>query len=281
MTALLFFALPLIHSHLFAHAASTVPPTTRRQIKVLTMIPSDDDYDNYDENYSSPPEVVRASVRPPLMATRPKPCQHDACSENQEPCERLSADTGCLCPGRSGGDVAPHAPRIHLLLPITEGENAGKVEVRWCAPSSVVSSYRVIVEGRRDGTLRFGDSSRRGLIGALEGGVKVCVQAVNNAGESSPSQFSCRRFEDTEFSSHNLLALIICGGVAFILVLVAVAVILRRCQKRQKAKRHSADGLGNPSYSTEGALQFKPASENKTLGLSDKEKFSLPTEKVV
>lgn len=250
LTALLFFALPLIHSHLFAHAATTSPPTTRRWIKFLTIGGSYDDYgDEYEDSYSSPPKLVASSVKTSLFATRPRLCQYDPCSESQGSCERFAADTGCLCPGMSGGDVPPHAPRIQALSPITGGENVGKVEVQWCAPSSVVSSYRVIVEGRGEDTLEFGDASRRGLAGSLEVGTKVCVQAVNEAGGSSPTEFSCRRYNPTK--DHLLLTLVIGGGVAFILLLVIVAVILCKCQKSQKAKRNRNPERqrteGNPS----------------------------------
>ncbi|CAG5990430.1 unnamed protein product [Menidia menidia] len=97
----------------------------------------------------------------------------------------------------SGSDEPPHAPRIRALLPATEGENTGEIQVQWCAPSSSVSSYKVVVEGREGDALEFGEAVRQGLVGALEVGTKVCVEAVNAAGPSSPSEFSCKRTEGT------------------------------------------------------------------------------------
>lgn len=277
LTAFLLLALPLIHSH----ASTTSPPTTRRRIKFMTIGGSFDDYmDEYDDDYSSPPKVVAYSLKTPLLATRPKLCPYDPCAESQAPCERLAADVGCLCPGRSGGDEPPHAPRIQALLPVAEGENVGKVEVQWCAPSSVVSSYRVVVEGRADGTLEFGDASRRGLMGSLEAGTKVCVQAVNNAGESSPSDFSCRRYDHTDPFNNKLLIWIIAGGVAFLFLLI-LAVILCKCQKHQRAKRQRTEGLKETCSTVSDTVHFNPAIQNKPLGFSHKQTFALQTEKVV
>ncbi|XP_078116633.1 LRRN4 C-terminal-like protein [Sander vitreus] len=252
LAALLLFlsASPLHHSHLSTHAASTFPPTTRPPIIFMTALGSDDDYDDdYLDNYSSPPKVVHA-VKTTLLQREAQPCQYNPCLENQEPCEQISAKTGCLCPGVSGVDEPPHAPIIQVLRPISEGDDRGKMEVQWCAPSSVVSGYRVVIEGSE--ALEFGEVSRRGLVGSLEVGTKVCVEAVNSAGHSPTSEFSCKRYTPPESSEHKLFAGIIGGGVALLLLIIA-AVILWNHQMRKKAKRDSADGLGNPSY-TVGTL---------------------------
>ncbi|XP_068571021.1 LRRN4 C-terminal-like protein [Cebidichthys violaceus] len=247
-------ASPLLHSHLFTHATSTSAPATRGRIKFITGLNSDDNYeDDYhdNDNHSTPPEVVD-SVKTTILQGMPQLCQYNPCLENQEPCNQISERTGCLCPGISGADNPPHAPRIQVLQPISEGDDRGKIEVQWCAPSSVVSGYRVVIEGSE--TLEFEEISRRGLVVSLEVGTKVCVEAVNSAGHSTPSDFSCKRYNPPESSDHNLLAGVIGGGVSLLLLLIIAAVILWKYQMRKKAKRDSADGLGNPSYSTEGTL---------------------------
>ncbi|XP_068596917.1 LRRN4 C-terminal-like protein [Brachionichthys hirsutus] len=252
---LLFFlsASPFLHSHLFTYAASTSPPITRPRIIFFTDVGSDDDDgDEYSDNHSSHPEML--SPMTTKLNRRSQLCQYNPCLENQEPCAQMSDRTGCLCPGVSGADVLPHAPRIHSLQPITEGENRGKVEVQWCAPSSVVSEYRVVIQETEQDALEFQAPSRKGFIESLEPGVKVCVEAVNNAGRSLPSEFSCRRYSALDSSDHKLLAGIIGGGVALLLLLIMAAVILWKYQMYKKAKRESSDGLGNPSYSTEGTL---------------------------
>ncbi len=255
LTVLLLFVSvsPLLHSHLFTHAASTSPPVTRHRILYITGLGGDYDDDDDAEDYSSPPEVL-TPVRTTLQQLEKQLCHYNPCLENQEPCAQVSKKTGCLCPGVSGDDAPPLAPRIKALQPISTGEDRGKVEVQWCAPSSVVSRYRVVIQGSEGDAREFQADSRRGLVGSLEAGTKVCVEAVNNAGHSIPSDFSCERYNPPDSSDHDMLAVIIGGGVALLLLLIIGFVILWRYQVYRRAKRDSTDGLGNPSYSTEGTL---------------------------
>ncbi|XP_034544977.1 LRRN4 C-terminal-like protein [Notolabrus celidotus] len=250
LTALLLFlcASPALHIHLFTNAASTSPPVTRSRIKYTDFGP-----DDYDEDISSP-DVVSQSRTTVLQHKPQQPCKYDACSEKQEPCEILAERNGCLCPGISRADEPPHAPRIHALKPVSAGADRGKIEIQWCAPSSVVSRYRVVIEGSEGDSMEFKDVSRRGVIRSVEVGTKVCVEAVNKAGSSSPSEFSCMRFDHSESSDRKLLAGVIGGGVALLLILIIAAVILWKYKMHKKAKGDSTDGLGNPSYSTEGTL---------------------------
>ncbi|XP_039976146.1 LRRN4 C-terminal-like protein [Xiphias gladius] len=245
-------ASPLPSSHLFGHAASTSPPITRPRIVFMTRGASDDDYDDdYFDTHSSTTEVW-TPVKITHLHQRPQLCQYNPCLENQQPCTHLSQQTGCLCPGLSGANEPPHAPIINALLPVNEGDNRGKAEVQWCAPFSVVTGYRVVVEGSA-GALEFGAALRRGLVGSLEVGTKVCVEAVNGAGRSTLSEFSCKRYNLPESFDHKLLAWVVGGGVVLLLVIIT-AVILWKHKMCQKRKKDSTDGLGNPSYSTEGTL---------------------------
>ncbi|XP_029021804.1 leucine-rich repeat neuronal protein 4 [Betta splendens] len=235
-----------LHSYVLIHAASTSPPVTLPRIIFLTALSSDDDYyDDDTETKSSSPDVVVA-VKTPVLHQGSQPCQYDPCLENQEPCAHLREETGCLCPGISGADKPPHAPRIQTLLPISEGGDRGKVEVKWCAPSSVVSTYRVVVQGQDGDVLEVGDGLRRSVVGSLEKGTKVCVEALNQAGRSSPSDFSCQRYDPPTSSDHHLLALIIGGGL-LLLVIILVSVILWKYKTCRKGKGNSANGL-HPSY---------------------------------
>ncbi|XP_028315803.1 leucine-rich repeat neuronal protein 4 [Gouania willdenowi] len=254
LAPLLIFLFPLMHSRLVAHAASTSPPVTHHRIIFVTSFDSDDDYDgDYADTHTDPP-VVQASRRTPLLQQEHQLCQYNPCLESQEPCASLSAKNGCLCPGISEANVPPHPPRIQALQLASDGEGRGQVEVQWCAPSSVVTLYKVVVEGREEDALHFRDASRRGLVGPLEVGTQVCVEAVNNAGHSTSSEFSCQRYDPPASSEHHhVLAWVFCGGVV-LLLLIAVAVILWKCKVCQRVKTDSADGLGNPSYSREGTL---------------------------
>lgn len=246
---------PLLHPQLFTQAASTSRPITRQKINYISVPGSDNDYDDndYDKDHSSTPEVISAT-KTTILKNAPKLCQYDSCSEKQEPCRNISERTGCLCPGISPANMPPNAPRINALLPINEGKDSGKVEIQWCAPSSEVNKYLVVIEGSGENALEFQAFSRRGLVRSLETGDKVCVEAVNNAGHSIASDFSCQRYDPPKNSDHTWLVGLIGGGVALLVLLMIVLIIVWRYQMYQKAKRESADGLGNPSYSKEGTL---------------------------
>ncbi|XP_072293788.1 LRRN4 C-terminal-like protein [Eucyclogobius newberryi] len=242
--------LPYFNSHLFTQAASTSPPVTQSRILFVTALGSDDDYDGDYDNPSIP-----ASVRTPFLYQEPPQlCQYNPCLEDQPSCAVLSQQTGCLCPGLSGASEPPHAPRIHDLLPVNEGPDRGKIEVQWCAPSSIVSGYRVVTEGDEQ-PQQFKDTKRRGLVGYLKVGTKVCVEAVNKAGHSSPSEFSCKRYEPPTTSDHNLMMVgVLAGAVVLFLLLIIGVVIICKYRICRKNKRDSNDRLGNPSYSAGGTL---------------------------
>lgn len=252
LAALLLFliASPCLHNHLFIQAASTSSTITIPRIIVFNGLGSNED-DGEDDGFGghiSPPTKVLSSVNiPPLHQ---EICEYNFCLENQEPCDQTATQPKCLCPGISGSDQPPHPPRIQALLPVTEGDNKGKVEVQWCAPASVVSGYRVVLEGE-DISFDFEDARRRGLVGSLEVGTRVCVEAINKAGHSTRS---CTRYETPKTSEHNLFAWVIGGGVALLLIIIIAAVLLWKYKVCRKGKEDSADGLGNPSYSTEGTL---------------------------
>ncbi|XP_054648880.1 leucine-rich repeat neuronal protein 4 isoform X1 [Dunckerocampus dactyliophorus] len=231
-------------------AATASPPITRPRITFITDFVWEYYDGDDDDQVSRPPPEVLATTRTDFLQR--ELCQFNPCLENQVPCAELAASTRCLCPGISGPDTPPHAPRVHVLAPIPEGNNRGEVEVQWCSPSSVVTQYRVVVEGKDGHVMEIGNAFRRSPVGFLEAGTRVCVEAVNKAGHSTPSQFSCQRYDPPSSSDYQVLAAIIGGGIALLLLILAV--IFWRCWKSKKAKRDSADGLGNPSYSKEGTL---------------------------
>lgn len=218
----------------------------------MTTLVLDDNYDDDFENQSAPP-LVHVSVKKPVDEELPQPCQYNPCLEDQAPCEALSEQTGCLCPGISGDSKPPHAPRIHDLLLVKEGPDSGKIEVQWCAPPSVVSGYRVNIEGNGS-PQEFTDTKRRGLVGYLEVGTKVCVEAVNKAGHSSPSEFSCKRYEPPTTFDHSLMVGVLAGAVILLLLIAIGTGVLCKYRVCKRTKRDSDDGLGNPSYSAAGTL---------------------------
>lgn len=233
--------LPPFTSHVFTEAATTAPSVTRHRILFMTAGPSDDDEDEDEDEDFNYPSIEKETIRT-FVHGEPQLCLYNPCLENQPPCATLSQQTGCLCPGFSGASEPPHAPRIQDLLPVKEGPDSGKVEVQWCAPSSVVSGYRVTVEGNGK-SLDFKDNFRKGVLGYLDVGTKVCVEAVNNAGRSDQSEFSCKRYEPPATSDHNLIIGVLVGAAIFLLLLVIGAVVCWRYRTCQKGKQDSNDGL--------------------------------------
>lgn len=218
------FLLPFT-SHIFTMAATTAPSITHHRVIFMNGA-SDEDYDGDYQNPNVPP-IVKATVRMPFVYNEPQLCQHNPCLENQPPCITLSRQTGCLCPGFSSASQPPLAPRIQELIPVKEGPDSGKVEVQWCAPLSVVSGYKVTIEGNGH-TLDFKNNLRKGVVGYLEVGTKVCVEAVNSAGHSSQSEFSCKRYEPPETLDHNMMIGVLVAAIIFLLLLIIGAVVFWR-----------------------------------------------------
>ncbi|KAJ8014901.1 hypothetical protein DPEC_G00020590 [Dallia pectoralis] len=233
---------------LLIRAVPTSSPVTHHKIQYNTEVGFDYDYEDNRDSSHSPPNYNRAaSASPPLV--QPKPCDYQPCQENQVPCSQLSSQTGCLCPGRSGDDMPPHSPHLQKLVPAADG----RAEIRWCAPSSVVSGYRVLIEHRKE-PLHFGADSRRGFLVELEAGVKVCVEAINMAGISAHSELSCLRYEPEDTTNLALKAGVIGGGLGLLLLLSLIGLLFWRRKTCGRAGGDSAEGLGNPSYNREGTL---------------------------
>ncbi|XP_036403433.1 LRRN4 C-terminal-like protein [Megalops cyprinoides] len=222
---------------------STKPPVTRLRILYVTGL-GDDDYTDYGDEDS---KTTRSSHGPnPTLHGDPEPCDFDPCRDGQVPCAQLSANTGCLCPGVSGAHEPPKAPAVGQV-----SQEGSEVLVTWCAPLSTVTQYRVQVDGQDP--LVFGERARRGTLGPLEAGARVCVEAVNEAGASQPSDRSCLEYKPQDDGSSALKAGVIGGGLGFLLLLSLTALLL---WKRNACKKSGGDteGLGNPSYSSEGTL---------------------------
>ncbi|XP_030621243.1 LRRN4 C-terminal-like protein [Chanos chanos] len=204
------------------------------------------DYD-YDSDTPKPPQTTRS----PATTTTSKPCDYDPCVFHEVSCFDLSVQTGCLCRGISGPDKRPEPPR---LWKVSQG-SSGEAVVHWCAPSSTVTQYKVILEGHEGQMQVFGEASRNGTVERLQAGTKVCVLAVNKAGESKQSEESCARYEPRTPDKAGLRAGVIAGGVGFLLLLSLAALLLWRRQSCKKERNDAdAEGLGNPSYSTDGTL---------------------------
>lgn len=179
----------------------------------------DDYYSDYDDH-----DPLSQPNPAPSQSTAPKICDYDVCLELQLPCSQLA---NCLCPGISLGLEVPAAPTLKRLY-----KEGSEVVVRWCAPYSIVTHYQVVVDAQEP--LEFAEGKRTGAVGKVERGMKVCVVAVNNAGVSAPTEFSCMIYKPPEDNNVALKAGLIGGALGFLLLL-SLGVLLWRLRARRKA----------------------------------------------
>lgn len=115
-------------------------------------------------------------------------CDYDRCRHLQVPCQELqrASPTACLCPGLSSASQPPNPPRLGEVR--VEAE-AGRAVVHWCAPSSPVHQYWLLLwegGGAPQKGPPLNSTVRRAELNGLKpgGAYIVCVVAANAAGES-------------------------------------------------------------------------------------------------
>ncbi|XP_052005660.1 LRRN4 C-terminal-like protein [Xyrauchen texanus] len=159
-------------------------------------------------------------------------CDYDPCVAQTTPCSVTSDQTGCLCPGLTGPEVRPGAPKLQEV----KLDRSGEVIVHWCAPRSTVTHYKVIPKGGEGQGKVYGEFLRNSSVPGLKVGDTVCVVAINQAGVSEEE---CARYEPPQPDQAALSAVIISGCVGFLVLVSLVAVLLlrQRCQKEQYGGR--------------------------------------------
>lgn len=200
-----------------------------------------------DDTTTTPPEKYTDVTR---GVGKQQICNYDLCVGQQESCQEIAAKIGCLCPGITPYSVPPLSPQVKS---VTQAD-AGRVTIRWCAPFSFVSQYRVTVEGKVDQPHVFEQTFRNATLTGVRIGQKVCVQAMNNAGVSLYTKDSCLTYKPEKVANTPLVAGVIAGGLGFILLLTMVALIMWRRKACCKGRTDRAQGLRNPSFSTDGTL---------------------------
>ncbi|XP_052010902.1 leucine-rich repeat neuronal protein 4-like [Xyrauchen texanus] len=213
------------------------PPVTRVRITEV---------EDYDDEVTS--KMTLAPKLPSLTTTRgvPQLCDYNPCVAQTSPCIEIATHTGCLCPGLTGPEVRPGAPKLREV----KLDHSGEVIVHWCAPLSNVTHYKVTLKGRQGQEWVYGEFLRNGAVPELKVGEAVCVAAVNQAGVSEEE---CAPYEPPQPDQATMSAGIIAGCIGF-LVLVSLVVVLlwrRRCRKGSMGE---GEGLGNPTYTNDGAL---------------------------
>ncbi|XP_054426633.1 LRRN4 C-terminal-like protein [Pteronotus mesoamericanus] len=116
-------------------------------------------------------------------------CDYDHCRHLQVPCKELQRAglTACLCPGLSSPAEPPAPPRLGEVHVVAED---GSAVVHWCAPSSPVHEYWLLLwegSGAPQKSPAFNSTVRRAELKGLKpgGAYVICVVAANAAGISS------------------------------------------------------------------------------------------------
>ncbi|XP_029304250.1 leucine-rich repeat neuronal protein 4 [Cottoperca gobio] len=178
--------------------------------------------DDYSQEEEPTTTVTQSKVSP--YGEIPKRCDYNPCVQGQI-CADLETSTDCLCPGFTSHNVAPDPP---ILKSATW--NGSDVVIQWCAPHSHVTSYIVTVGGEERQT--FGKERRSGGVGDMDHIAKVCVVAVNDAGDS---EGSCLMYQPRD-RNLPLKAGLIGGALAFLLLLLLAVLLWRhRRQRKQEA----------------------------------------------
>lgn len=207
----------------------TVKEIARMYPTTASALPPDEYYDDDDDDNVT--TVVSSRTEPPVT---PEQCKYDPCLEDQTPCADLAASTGCWCPGYTLHNVPPGAPSL-----TSASWNGSEVVVRWCAPYSYVTDFVVTVGGQVVG--KFGKDRRSGGVGKVDQVSKVCVAAVNDAGNSDGS---CTMYQPGD-SSLPLKAGLIGGALGFLLLLLLAILLWRhRRQRKQEASISMHDRAG-------------------------------------
>ncbi|KAK7164768.1 hypothetical protein R3I94_003226 [Phoxinus phoxinus] len=195
------------------------------------------DYSDYDETTTEPLSSSTSEV-PELDH-----CDYDMCVEQQQTCKELqrTAVSPCLCPGLSPRDYPPSPPQLSY---ITQQDDKGVV-VHWCAPTSIVTHYIVLVKGKDkviDREIEVQEKKRETVLWDVAAGALVCVKAVNIAGDSKENKQSCATFEPQHSDSGLALKLGIIGGVVGLVVLLILALLLWRHKTWRKSTARNETG---------------------------------------
>lgn len=218
MAAIAGLPIPLTLVCLVLIRGSSFLPTPPGQAQIFSKLT---------EDYSLDEDITTVSprTRAPDGGTL-RLCDYKPCLENQVPCVELAASTGCLCPGFTLHNQVPDEPDLRSV-----SWNGSEVVVQWCAPNSYVTAYHVTIGGQERKT--FGKDQRSGGVGAIQDVSKVCLLAVNDAGESRPS---CKMYQYRD-SGLSLRAGLIGGALGLLLLILLLVLLLRH--KRQRKEQAS------------------------------------------
>uniref|UniRef100_A0A4W4EBN9 Uncharacterized protein n=1 Tax=Electrophorus electricus TaxID=8005 RepID=A0A4W4EBN9_ELEEL len=229
-----------------ASVSPLAPDLPLRKTNIIYIPDIDEDYEDETSKPSYGPRLPWETTTHLI----PQECDYDPCVVHEVSCSEISARTKCYCPGLTGPQELPLSPQ---LREVKQGAS-GEAQVHWCAPLSIVTHYKLMVEGREGLPPVFGQFSRNGTVRGVKVGSRVCVVAVNDAGFSVETEMSCTQFMPQELSQGAVRAGVIAGSVGFLALLSLVALLLWRQKSCQKDRSLNAEGLGNPSYTINETL---------------------------
>ncbi|XP_005238646.2 leucine-rich repeat neuronal protein 4 [Falco peregrinus] len=202
--------------------AQSEPASTRSLIHYV------DDYD-YDEQSTKTPVQAYTS------------CDYNPCRHLQKPCSELQNASPCLCPGMSREDEVPDPPRLREVSEVTDSS----AQIRWCAPNSVVHTYKLTLHAQ-------GNEDRQFVLDNIYSTARqytlynllpyttyhICVTASNKAGSSQPESQgipgnSCTKFKTKPSYKCVFAALSAASGLFLISTIILSVCLCKACKKPQ------------------------------------------------
>ncbi|NXB97651.1 LRRN4 protein, partial [Orthonyx spaldingii] len=229
-----------IHStatHAREGAPQTSPPqlnSTRSsaQSEPVPTTPSPHYIDDYD--YSEQPKETPVQVAHII-------CDYNPCRHLQKPCSELQNVSQCLCPGMSGEDEIPDSPTLREVIEITDSS----AQIRWCAPYSVVHTYKLMLHAQDNEDRQFvmdniyPTARQYTLYNLLPFTTyHICVTASNKAGSSHSTGHelpgnSCTRFKTKPSYKYVFAALSAASGLFLITTIILSVCLCKACKKPQ------------------------------------------------
>ncbi|XP_075564419.1 leucine-rich repeat neuronal protein 4 [Pelecanus crispus] len=203
--------------------ARSEPASTRSLIHYV------DDYDYDEQSTETPVQVAYTS------------CDYNPCRHLQKPCSELQSVSRCLCPGMSREDEVPDPPMLREVSEVTDSS----AQIRWCAPNSVVRTYKLMFHAQDNEDRQFvldniySTSRQYTLYDLLPYTTyNICVAALNKAGSSQAASQgtpgdSCTKFKTKPSYKAVFAALSAAGGLFLISTIILSVCLCKACKKPQ------------------------------------------------
>ncbi|NWR69402.1 LRRN4 protein, partial [Centropus unirufus] len=203
--------------------AQSQPAPTRPVIHFI------DDYDYEEQSTETPVQLAHTA------------CDYNPCRHLQKPCSELQSASQCLCPGVSRENEIPDPPMLREVSEVTDSS----VQIRWCAPNSVVHTYQLMLyaQGNEDGQFVldniYSTARQYTLYNLLPYTTyHICVTASNKAGSSRAasqeiSGNSCTRFKTKPSYKSIFAALAAASGLFLITTVILSLCLCKSCKKPQ------------------------------------------------